>query len=274
MHRRSTGSLVLVSLLFAGCIVPENERPSVGFGTVLATRFVHRGMTLVDRPVLQPKLGIGMNTVHGDRLGVEVEASMDLSNDTGAAWFPDGHAGRFTQIELLASWQRQIGDVSVTAGIHNYILPNGIEFISGSPAGSERGSTSEVFARVTASVLEANPYVSVHYDYDEVDGLYLRAGIAEDIPLGNLLENLSLGLDGSLGYVSKEQGDWMYDIKEDGFADLRGEIVLKWQCDTRTQVRAGAHGSLIVDNDIDDWFRDIGIDDDPIWFTIGVAWTL
>jgi hypothetical protein len=273
MHRRTTGSLTIVSLLLTGCFVPENERASVAFAGQYATRFVHRGMTLVDRPVLQPKLGIGLNTVHGDRLGVEVEASMDLHDDTGAAWFPDGHAGRFTQTEFVASWQRQFGDVSVTAGLHNYIQANGIEFF-GSNARGERGSTSEVFVRATGSVLEANPYLSLHYDYDEVEGTYVRGGIAEDIPLGNVLENLSLGLDGSLGYVSKEQGLWMYGIEEAGFADLRGEIVAKWQYDKRTQVRAGVHGSLILDRAIEEWFHDIGIDDDPIWFTIGVAWSL
>jgi len=270
MHRRFVGSLTLVSLLAAGCFVPENHKPSVAFGSAFATRFVHRGMTLVDRPVLQPKLGIGLDTVHGDRLGVEVEANMDLRNDTGAAWFPDGHAGRFTQIEMVASWQRQFGDVSVRGGLHSYNLPNGIEFIN-SNAGSERGGTSEVFATASTTVLEATPYLSVHYDFDEVEGIYIRGGLSEDIPLG---DRLRVGLDGSLGYVDKEQALWMYGLEENGFADLRGEIILKWQYDTRTELRAGVHGSAILDGTLDDWFQALGIDDDPIWFTIGVAWAL
>lgn len=270
MHCRSLAVLALLSIAASGCIVPENERPAVGFGTTFATRFVHRGMTLVDRPVLQPKLGIGMNTVHGDRLDVQVEANMDLRNDTGAAWFPDGHAGRFTQIEMLASWQRQFGEVAVRAGFHSYTLPNGTEFIN-SNAGSERGGTNELFVLASASVLEANPYVSVHYDYDEVDGAYLRGGIAEDIPIA---DKLTIGLDGSLGYVSKAQALWMYGIREHGLADLRGEIVLKYRYDARTELRAGVHGSAMLDSQLDDWFAALGIDDDPIWFSLGVAWTL
>ena len=29
---------------------------------------------------------------------------------------------------------------------------------------------------------------------------------------------------------------------------------------------------MIVDNAIDGWFADLGIDDDPIWFSLGVGW--
>lgn len=264
MHRRVVGSLALVSLTAAGCIVPENTKPDVGFGATFATKFVHRGMTLVDNPVVQPKLAVAIPTVNGDRIGLDVEASMDLRNDTGDAWFPDGHAGRFTQIEMQASYQRQLGPVTLRGGLHGYNLPNGLEFPNG-----ERGSTSEVFLLASTEVLEATPYVSVHYDYDEVRGAYYRGGISEDIPIG---KDLKIDLDGSLGYVSEAQGSWMYGLGEAGFADLRGEIVLKWQYDPRTVLSAGVHGSMIVDNTIDSWFSDLGIDDDPIWFSLGVAW--
>ena len=265
MQARVAGSLALVSLTATGCLVPENTKADVAFGATLATRFVHRGMTLVDEPVLQPRLAVGLPTVTGDRIALDAEASMDLSNDTGDAWFPDGHAGRFTQIEFAASYQRDFDPLTVRAGVHSYNLPNGLEFPNG-----ERGGTTEVFVLVSADVLEATPYVGIHYDFDEVRGGYYRAGVAEDIPLG---ENLALGLDGSIGYVSEAQGSWMYGLGEAGFADLRGELVLKWKVEPRTELRGGVHGSMIVDSTIDEWFRELGIDDDPIWFTAGVAWT-
>jgi hypothetical protein len=265
MQARVLGSLALVSLTAAGCIVPEDTKPDVAFGATLATKFVHRGMTLVDNPVVQPRLAMEVPTNWGDRLGVSAEASMDLRNDTGGAWFPDGHAGRFTQIEFQGSYQRQVGALTLRGGVHSYNLPNGLEFPNG-----ERGGTTEVFVLATAEVLEANPYVSVHYDFDEVRGAYYRGGISEDIPIGGAF---SIGLDGSIGYVSEAQASWMYGIGESGWADLRGEMVLKYRYDARTELRAGAHGSLIVDETIDDWFRDLNIDDDPIWFTVGVAWS-
>lgn len=267
MHRRVVGSFALVSLTAAGCIVPENTKPDVAFGATFATRFVHRGMTLVDNPVVQPKLAIAMPTTlgEGDRLSISTEASMDLRNDTGGAWFPDGHAGRFTQIEMQAAYTRRFGDVDVVGGIHSYNLPNGLEFPNG-----ERGGTTEVFALVSTEILEATPYLSMHYDFDEVRGAYYRGGIREDIPLA---EGWRIDLDGSAGYVSEAQGSWMYGLGEAGFADLRGEALLKFDADTRTQLSVGIHGSLILDGTIDRWFNELRIDDDPIWFTAGVAWT-
>lgn len=270
MNRRHAVSLVFVSFGAGACIVPDNAKPQVGVGAQVATRFVHRGMTLVDAPVLQPKLAVALPTHAEGTLGLDIDGNMDLRNDTGDAWFPDGHAGRFTQIETVAAWQRQFGPVAVRTGVHNYTLPNGLEFIS-SRAMSERGSTSEAFVLASVDVLEATPYLALHYDFDEVRGGYYRGGIREGIPLGGAW---SLSLDGSLGYASEAQAAWMYGTTgQAGLADLRGEAVVNWQYDARTALRAGLHGSLIVDDGIDDWFAQIGIDSDPIWFTLGVAWT-
>jgi hypothetical protein len=268
MHRRVVASLALVSFSATACFVPPEAKADTAFGTTFATRFVHRGMTLVDRPVLQPKLAAALPTNWGDRVGVTVEASMDLKNNTGDAWFPDGHAGRFTQIEMQGSYTKTIGDITVSGGVHSYNLPNGTEFRF-SNAGGERGGTTEVFATASANVLEANPYVSVHYDFDEVRGGYYRGGLREDIPIA---EGWSIALDGSLSYVSEAQSAWMYAFNQSGLADLRGEVVLKYKYDPRTEISLGAHGSLIVDDDIDEWFTALGIDDDPIWFTLGIAW--
>lgn len=265
MPRRVLGSVALLSFLAAGCFVPADAKPTVGLGATFATRFVHRGMTLVDKPVLQPKMTAALPTNIDSQLQFTVEGNIDLHNSTGSAWFPDGHAGRFTQIEMVASDTRQITDgVSLTTGIHSYNLPNGLEFENG-----ERGGTTEVFWLVSAEVLEANPYFALHYDFDEVRGSYYRAGIAEGIPIA---DKWSIDLDGSVGYVSEAQASWMYGIEESGVADVRGEVVLKYQYDDRTELRAGAHASLIWDDVIDDWFTQLQIDDDPIWFTVGVAW--
>ncbi len=271
MHRRVVGCLALVAL--AGCIVPKDAKPAVALGAEFATKFVHRGMTLVDNPVIQPQISVQLPVENGDTIRVHAESAIELRNDTGNAWFPDGHAGRATQIEAQVGYQHRFGDITAFAGVHSYNLPNGTEFVNG-----ERGGTTEVFAIVSANVLEATPYFGIHYDYDEVRGAYYRGGIAEDIPLtsevieGTTLARWQLALDGSLGYVSEAQSAWMYGFDEAGFADLRGEIVLKYQFDERTVLSAGVHGSMIVDSDIDDWFTQLQIDDDPIWFSAAVLW--
>lgn len=273
MHRRVVGSLALVSFTAAGCIVPKDAHPTVALGGKFATKFVHRGMTNVDNPVVRPEINVLLPVENGDTIRVRTEAVIELRNDTGDAWFPDGHAGRATQLEAQVGYQRRFGDVTLFAGGHSYNLPNGTEFVNG-----ERGGTTEVFLIASAEVLEANPYFEIHYDYDEVRGAYYRGGIAEDIPLGSeVLEGTtmprwSIALDGSLGYVTEAQSSWLYGFDQAGLADLRGEIALRYQFDPRTVLSISVDGSMIVDGDIDDWFQQLGIDDDPIWFTAGVLW--
>lgn len=267
MTRRTLVPLCLLPVLAAGCIVPPDAKPTAVIGSTFATKFVHRGMTMVDNPVVQPRIGLGLPLTNGDSIRLDFDGNINLRNNTGGAWFPDGHAGRFTQFDVVASYQKRVGDFDLRAGVHNYNLPNGLEFLNG-----ERGTTSEVFLLASTEVLEATPYVALHYDFDEVRGGYYRAGCTEDIPLGT---DWSINLDGSLGYVSEAQAAWLYGLGESGFADLRGTLTLNWRYDARTTLSASANGSAMMDSTLDRWFRDVapqGVDDDPIWFTLGVNW--
>jgi hypothetical protein len=150
MNFRVAGLLGVCSVIAASCIVPEDANPRVAISADLATKFVHRGMTNVDKPVVQPRMAVELPTESGDRMHFVAGGTIELSNDTGDAWFPDGHAGRFTQIDLFADYEKQLGDVfTVRAGIFSYNFPNGLEFLNG-----ERGSTTEVFTILSANVLE------------------------------------------------------------------------------------------------------------------------
>lgn len=267
MRRRTFVSLGALASLCGGCILPPDQDPQVTLGATLASKFVHRGQTLVDRPVLQPSLAITSPTVDGGGMRIGVDANMDLRNNTGDAWFPDGHAGRFTQIEFVGAYRRTFDDVTVEAGVHSYNLPNGLEFAFG-----ERGSTTEAFVTASANVLEATPYVSLHYDFDEVRAGYYRAGVTEGFDLG---DGWQLDLDGSLGYAASSQSAWMYGLDESGFADLRGSAEVSWVYDERTVLSFGLHASSMIDKTLRRWFvQDLGFDADPIWVSVGVVWQL
>jgi hypothetical protein len=273
MNPRLTVLLLAVSASTYGCIVPEDASPGVSLGGDLATKFVFRGMTQSENGVFQPRLAVSLPTVTEDSVRLVAKGNMDLSDDNGDAWFPRGHAGKFSQIDFIGSYTRRLGDsFAVEAGLFNYNLPNGLEFANdgqGGP-GEERGATSEVFVRVSGDVLGATPYVSWHYDFDEVRGAYYRAGVTETFEIN---DNWGVILDGSLGYVSSAQADWLYDLSESGLADLRGKAELYWFYDDRTRVAGAVHGSAMMNSTLDRWFNDVGVpDDDPIWFSVGVTW--
>jgi hypothetical protein len=267
MRLRHLATLSAFALISSACILPEGQHASVNLGATLASKFVHRGQTLVDGPVVQPVLDVAAPTVDGGGLHIAVNSNIDLRDDTGQAWFPDGHAGRVTQFEMIGAYRRTVGQVDLEGGVHSYNLPNGTEFPFG-----ERGGTTEIFLNASMEVLEARPYVQWNYDYDEVRGAYYRFGMTEDFDLGG---GFALNLDGSLGYASSAQSAWMYGIDESGWADLRGTAEVSYLYDARTVITASINGSMIVDSTIENWLDDdLNIDSDPIWFTIGVAWAL
>lgn len=275
MNRRLVALLGLTCLVSTGCFVPKDAQPTVGIGAVAATKFVHRGMIQSENGVFRPRMTVVLPTVtDGHQIGLTAQGNMDLANDNGDAWFPQGHGGRFSEVDLFADYRAQLNDTfAVTAGVFRYILPNGQEFPNdgqGGP-GDERGGTTEVFVRLSANVLDATPYISWHYDFDEVHAAYYRAGITEGFEIG---ENWSIVLDGSIGYATSGQANWLYDLDESGLADLRGEAVVNYKYDERTVISAGVHGSAMMNSTLDQWFIDVGIpDDDPIWFSLGVNWT-
>ena len=284
MNSRVAPLLCLISLTATGCIIPDDAAPSVALSSVLATKFVHRGMTQSENGVMQPKLAVGLPTTSGDSVTLTAQGNMDLSDDNGDAWFPRGHGGRFSEIDFVGAYTHRFEDVSVfswlqlgaptvTGGLFNYNLPNGLEFATdgqGGP-GEERGATSEVFVRVDAELFGARPYLSWHYDIDEVRGAYYRAGVTESFPIN---DDWVLVLDGSLGYAGSAQADWLYDLAQSRIADLRGKAEVVWLYDDRTSITGGIHGSAMMDSTLDQWFVDVGVpDDDPIWFSLGVTWS-
>ena len=57
--------ILCVSLSTSACILPKDEHASVSVGTTVASKYVHRGQTLVNQPVVQPKLKVSVPTVDG-----------------------------------------------------------------------------------------------------------------------------------------------------------------------------------------------------------------
>lgn len=279
MLARTRLALAGVVFLAAGCIVPSKASPDVQLGLEALSKHVHRGMTQVDKPVLKPSGSVSLPTEWEGDLAFATEAYMDLYNDTGDAWFPDGHAGRFTQIDYIFDYTHTffsidrgegrepaaVGDLTLRLGVHNYNLPNGLEFVNG-----ERGSTSEAFLQASLSVLEATPYVRWSEDYDEVEGSYVRAGITEDFELGG---DFVLTLDGSVSYSSDRMSEWNYGLSESGVADLRGSVEVGYLVEPRTLLTLGIHGSTMVEDEFRTWFDDLGIDPDVLWITVGATWT-
>jgi hypothetical protein len=255
--------------VLTGCIFTK-ERPSLQFNVEAATQYNHRGMVQNDRGVAQPELTADLPVSLGGNLNVRAWGNLNLTAEAGDAWFPDGHPGKFSEIDLSTAYSRQLGPVNLAAGVVGYILPDGADFPNG-----VRGSTTEVFTSAGTALFEGKfyslrPVARVHYDGDEANGLYLNGGLFKSFAV---IRNLSADLGVSLGYSDDGHSDWTYGLSEEGIADLRGTARFLYALSDNTTAWVGLGASTIIDRDLQDWFDLLGIDRDNVWGTVGLGWS-
>jgi hypothetical protein len=260
--------LLALPFLEACWIVPEDARPTVEVNAQAASEYNFRGMTNNERGVLQTDMAIDLPTkLETSSVTLKAWSNFDLSNDVGDAWFPDGHAGEPSQIDLLASYSETYRGFDITSGLVSYVPQNADDF----PFVEERGETKEFFVDIAhPGPFGIVPSLTLHYDFDEVEGWYLNTAVARGFPIN---EKLALDLRLSLGHSDSRQSDWNYGLRASGLADLQGSGRLTYQLDKNTTLHLSVNGSTIVDSDLRDWFDVLGIDADTYWAGIGVRWT-
>lgn len=265
--------LPLVSLalpfLTSCLVVPEGAQPEIGASATLASEYNFRGMTNVEAAVLQTDMVVDLPTkVETGQLSLRAFANWDLENDVGDAWFPDGHAGEPSQIDLHLAYSETYRGTDFTSGIVSYVLQNPDDFPK-APDG-ERGETKEVFFHASRAVWwELVPSLALHYDFDEVEDFYGNAGVSRSFPLD---EKLVADARVSLGWAGEDQSEWLYGLEESGFADLQARAGLAYLLDAHTTLRLELAGSSIVDEELRDWFDLIDVDSETIWASLGVSW--
>ena len=262
--------VALIPCFLAGCVVAKDAQVAVDLNVEAATQYNHRGMPQNEEGVLQPEMRVGLPTADGGGLDVVTWGNLDLTDDTGDAWFPDDNQGRFSEIDYTLSYSRDLGGIAFALGVVHYAILNGSEFASG-PAGAERGPTTEVFASATVPVLGVDPFLELHYDVDEVEDLYVKGGIGATFDLSDVVwTQLSV----AQGWSGEDQSLWNYGFPEAGFADLGASAALFWQYDPVTTLHVKVSASTIIDSELQDWFDVIGIESDNIWAAIGIGWSL
>ncbi len=257
--------------LASSCIVPADAQPDLIVGVDLANTYVHRGMVQNEEGVLQPSADISIPAKQKGRIVLRTWANMDLSNDTGDAWLPNGHAGKFSQIDYNLLYEQQLGDRTlITGGFINYNLPNGLEFPFG-----ERGATSEFMLsgmyKLPEKFLSLRPTLAVHYDFDEVEGFYIRAGIDHQYEVS---EKTSVTSALGLAWMDGDQTFWNYGQRDDtsGLADGTLRVTVDHEVQPGTILTGFLAYSRIMDSEIEDWFDLIDIDPTQTYGGLGVRW--
>lgn len=267
---RPLALLPLVSCLTACLVVPEGSKPSVGLGVTAASQYNFRGIPNNENGVVQGEAIVDLPTkAETGTLRLRAWSNFDLTNDTGDAWFPDGHGGEPSQIDLSAAYSERFQGFDMTFALVSYALQNPDDFAL-APSG-ERGETKELvgeFGRSTVADVYAK--LALHKDIDESSGWYANLGLSRAF---QVRENWAASTSVSLGYSDKRQSDWNYGLREAGLADLRVSALLSYLLDQNTEIVLGLNASKMLDSDLQDWFDLIGLESTNVWGSLGVVWS-
>lgn len=140
------------------------------------TKYVWRGMNLVDDAVLQPNLEIAL-------LGFTLGAwgNMDLTDINGTK-------GKFTEGDYKLGYKLELAIIELGAGFLHYSYPK-----------HHFEDTTEFYLGAEVNVL-LSPSLTVYQDIDRHKGAYWAASVGHDFSVG---ETMNFNLTGGLGLGSE-----------------------------------------------------------------------
>lgn len=222
---------------------------TTGLDLSVYSRYVWRGITLTDDPVLQPSLTFK----HANGFTSNIWGNMDLGD-------ANDMSGEFNELDYTVDYSWTSGPTTMSAGLIYYTFPN-----------TDAGSTAEVYfgAGVDAPL---SPSLTVYYDFKEVDGYCAKFGIGHciNIPMGQDKGSpCDLGL--SVGYGSSDYNAAYFGPNDGGFNDLTLSASTTFDLNKRLSLTPSINYSTIIDSDLGDALEAGGIDDSA--FYVGVTFS-
>lgn len=160
-----------------------NRRPQLSVDVAVTNAFVWRGVTNVNRPVVDPELTLSFPRAWG-ALTVGYWGNLEPARYRGASVISSygGAAGPpLTMHEVWVEGSRELsrfGGGTLTAGVTNYLYPQTADL-------ARDYQTSEVYASF-ASAAPLAPTLAVWHDVRKVRGTYAEASVAQSLPVGAL----------------------------------------------------------------------------------------
>lgn len=182
-------ALVLGSVLAVLSAVPAAAQVTVGADVATNSRYMFWGLTLSNRPVIQPDVYVSFA---GFTAGVW--ANLEVTKDNSSGDFTSGgNRAGITEVDYWLEYNRVVGPASVKVGATRWTYP---EKNTGTLApyatqanfpGLKNGpdiNSTEIYGAVTLGDLPLSPNVTVYYDADIYKGWFGWASLSHDVPIG------------------------------------------------------------------------------------------
>ncbi len=156
----------------------------------LASAFVWRGLTVVNRPVVQPELTLTVGRVSGG-IWSNVEPRR-YQGDRVLSMLAGRRAPGFTEFDPYVEIAGKVAGADVAFGGYGYLYTHSAGY-------DTEPNTAELYVRATLPALPIE--LSANYDVHAVQGAYLEAAVEHAAPRLPALQ-LALRLGASLGEAS------------------------------------------------------------------------
>lgn len=203
----------------------------VGVDLGLYSAYVWRGLSLTNKPVVEPDLyvtfpaGPASITVAGWAnfdLGKYRNLNDDISESGGLSAFNLSEFDPYAEIAYPA------GKATLTAGVIGYIYPNKVESTTFEPTPgllTKESNTVEIYGKVEVDV-PLSPTLSIYYDVDKIKGAYFEGSVSHSIAAS---EKVSVDLGALAGFNAGQHADLdangdpqaeAFNFQDNGFTHL------------------------------------------------------
>lgn len=198
--------LTMVMALSVGAIAPASAEegskltPTVDLDLTFNSKYVWRGMLLVDDWVAQPSVTAGIAG-----FSVNVWGDFNLTDE-------NGKEKAFDEIDVTLDYTFSLGDFSIPLGVIIYTFPNG-------PT-----DTTEAYLGVSYDWI-VTPSLTVYADMDQVSGGIYALGSLDysyELPLGDAPVSASIDVGASIGWGNEDYNTGYFGVDDPHFTD--------WSC--------------------------------------------
>jgi uncharacterized protein Gcw-chp len=198
----------------------------IGAQADLFSAYVWRGLSLTNKPVLQPDVWVSFpagsaSITVGGWSSIDLGRYDDLEDDISES----GAISSFNYAEFdpYAEIAFPVGKSTLTFGATGYIYPNdedSPDIANDFGLLTSASNTLELYGKAGFDVLLA-PEFSVYYDVDKIKGAYFEAAASHDLPLS---EKLALSLGALVGFNAgqgiSDDPDESSNFDDDGLTHL------------------------------------------------------
>jgi hypothetical protein len=186
---RVAGGLVLLAIA-----APVGAQVTVGTDVALNSRYMFWGLTLSNRPVVQPDVWVAVAGFTGGVWG-----NVELSKDSKASDLTSGGTrSGITEVDYWLEYGRSLATADVKLGVIRWTYPSSNTGTLGPcvpdcgiPNNGPDVNSTELYGAVTLSKLPLSPNVTAYYDVDLYKGLFGWASLSHSIPVATKSVNLS-----------------------------------------------------------------------------------